>query len=66
MNIAYILHRPPHVYVTKIAPKTSSEMIKAASNPTLATVLHLPVGGGGVDDGLELVGGGDGIDEELL
>jgi hypothetical protein len=65
MNIAYILHRPPHVYVTTIAPKTSSETTEVAANPTLATLLHLPIGGG-VDGGLELVVGGDGVDEELL
>jgi hypothetical protein len=46
---------------------TSSETTEVAAtlNLTLAT-LHLPGGGGGVDGGLEVVGRGDGVDEELL
>jgi hypothetical protein len=41
--------------MTKIAPKTSSETTEAVANPTVATLLHLPVGGGGIDGDLELI-----------
>jgi hypothetical protein len=52
--------------MTKIVPKISSKTIEVATNPTIATLLHLPVGGGGVDGGLELVVVGGGVNEELL
>jgi hypothetical protein len=66
MNIAYILHRPPDFLVLpKFAPVTSPETTEAAATLTLAT-LHLPNGGGGIDGSLEVVVGGDGVDEELL
>jgi hypothetical protein len=50
----------------KFAPETSSETTEAAANPNPSYPTALPSGGGGIDGNLEVVGGVDGIDEELL
>jgi hypothetical protein len=59
-------NRPPACLVLpKVALGTSPETTEATTTLTLAT-LHLLDGGGGVDSGIEVIDGGDDVDEEIL